>query len=355
MSIGKRIITTLRQKKHMAENWFDYLFRNERLHCDGEHRIFLLLTPNYGNLGDQAIAQATIEFIRNELPHYNLITVSLDDIYKFLPKIEEICTSKDIIFLQGGGNMGSLYPEVEMARQFVISRLKKCPIISFPTSIKYLDDKYSDKLKNKSIKIYSGNKKLILLMRDNNSFSIAKQLYPSTKIYLFPDVVLYLHRIKKDSLYRHNILICLRRDMESALDEKTYIKIIERIFMEYSNAYFVDTQVARNIPDELRKAEITGIINEFLGAKVIITDRLHGMIFAAITSTPCVVLNSMDGKVKATYEWLKELNYICFIDQVTPDSISNGICKVTQIYEKSKLTSVDNYFEQLIKLIENLS
>ena len=122
-------------------------------------------------------------------------------------------------------------------------------------------------------------------------FTVAKRLYPSTKLFLFPDIVLYLHKFVKDAFDRKNILICLRRDMESFLEEKVYIEIVDRIIREYPTAYFVDTQVARNILDELRPAEIIGILNEFSCAKVIITDRLHGMILAAISATPCIVLN----------------------------------------------------------------
>ena len=90
------------------------------------------MTPNYGNLGDQAITQATIEFVKNELPKYKLITVSLNEIYLYLREIQDICTSEDIIFLQGGGNMGSLYhkynpqkfPQIMIMYDYIIQKLK---------------------------------------------------------------------------------------------------------------------------------------------------------------------------------------------------------------------------------------
>ena len=51
---------------------------------------------------------------------------------------------------------------------------------------------------------------------------------------------------------------------------------------------------------------------DFSACRLIITDRLHGMIFAAITGTPCLALDNISGKVKGGYEWIKELKYICF-------------------------------------------
>ena len=51
-------------------------------------------------------------------------------------------------------------------------------------------------------------------------------------------------------------------------------------------------------------------------SSLVITDRLHGMIFSAITSTPCISLNNYNHKVKSTFEYLKPLNYIKCIDDV---------------------------------------
>ncbi|MNE93367.1 putative pyruvyl transferase EpsI [compost metagenome] len=47
-----------------------------------------------------------------------------------------------------------------------------------------------------------------------------------------------------------------------------------------------------------------------------ITDRLHGMIFAAITSTPCIALGNYNYKVVGSYEWIKHLGYIKFTNDI---------------------------------------
>jgi pyruvyl transferase EpsI len=45
--------------------------------------------------------------------------------------------------------------------------------------------------------------------------------------------------------------------------------------------------------------------------EVVVTDRLHGMIFAAITGTPCVVLQNSNHKIESTHQtWLSSLSHI---------------------------------------------
>lgn len=44
---------------------------------------------------------------------------------------------------------------------------------------------------------------------------------------------------------------------------------------------------------------------------VLVTDRLHGMIFAYITGTPCIVMDNKTNKVFGVYEeWLSDVDWI---------------------------------------------
>ena len=51
-------------------------------------------------------------------------------------------------------------------------------------------------------------------------------------------------------------------------------------------------------------------MSEFASCKLVITDRLHGMIFSAITGTKCFALDNLSKKVSGGYEWVKDLGYI---------------------------------------------
>ena len=41
-----------------------------------------------------------------------------------------------------------------------------------------------------------------------------------------------------------------------------------------------------------------------------VTDRLHGMIFALLAKTPCLVLENKSYKIRGVYDWIKDAGHI---------------------------------------------
>ena len=101
----------------------------------------------------------------------------------------------------------------------------------------------------------------------------------------------------------------------------------------------------RAIPISDRYTALERQFDAFRHAELVVTDRLHGMIFCAITGTPCVVLNSKSPKVLGCYAWIKDLPYIRFCDDAG---------KIAQIYQD--MPKRDWYYEpeKLLPYYENL-
>ncbi len=59
-----------------------------------------------------------------------------------------------------------------------------------------------------------------------------------------------------------------------------------------------------------REKEVKRKIDEYAEASLVVTDRLHSMLIAAIAKTPCIAMDNLTGKVSGVYEWIKELPYI---------------------------------------------
>ena len=60
-----------------------------------------------------------------------------------------------------------------------------------------------------------------------------------------------------------------------------------------------------------RKDVVYGKLKEVSQYKLIITDRLHCIIFCALTATPCIALNSNNNKIKNFINtWLPNNKYI---------------------------------------------
>lgn len=162
---------------------------------------------------------------------------------------------------------------------------------------------------------------------------------------LNPDMVLSLYNTFEESSNRYGILVCLRSDRESVLSTKS--ELINDLKAKHDNVCIYDTVVNRKVYLDKREEELFDMFNKFLSSQVVITDRLHGMVFAAITRTPCIVTKSLDHKVSGTYEWIKDLNYIRFIDDMSYEKIECIINELINIKEKNTINSLEKYFSNL--------
>ncbi|HLS30591.1 MAG TPA: polysaccharide pyruvyl transferase family protein, partial [Flavobacteriaceae bacterium] len=84
---------------------------------------------------------------------------------------------------------------------------------------------------------------------------------------------------------------------------KFILKTTEENFDKISHN---DTHINKNnLSLKQRTEELNKIWTAFRSAELVITDRLHGMIFCYITGTPCVVFQNNNHKVRETYDWIK--------------------------------------------------
>ena len=99
-----------------------------------------------------------------------------------------------------------------------------------------------------------------------------------------------------------------------------------------------------------RKKVIYKKLKKFAKSKIVITDRLHGMIFAYLTQTPCIVFSNYNHKVKGVYDWLKS-NTNTIIYETEIENLENGIDKILNIKEEGKTKQSKFDFTSLSKKI----
>ena len=93
-------------------------------------------------------------------------------------------------------------------------------------------------------------------------------------------------------------------------------------------------------------------MQEFADSELVITDRLHGMVFAALTGTPCIVFSNYNHKVKGTYDWISYLPYIKYVESLeeAKKCIPELIAMENTCYDSKPLQS---YYNKLIEVIKN--
>ncbi|GIM33805.1 polysaccharide pyruvyl transferase family protein [Paraclostridium bifermentans] len=319
---------------------------------EGKKKAILTLTPTHGNLGDHAIAEASYRYIKESFKEYELIELDIFEVYKYAKPLRNIITEDDIVFTIGGGNMNNYYKIEEESRRFIIDTFKTAKIVSLPQTISFSNDNNGKIELEKTKKIYNSNKDLRIVARENKSFEIMKKEFTNCKIIKSPDMVLYLENLNSNLNNRKNIMICLRDDLEGFISKNKRTEIINSIEKKYKHIDVCDTVINKNVDKHTRGLELNKIWNKFSNSKVVITDRLHGMIFCVITKTPCIVLRTFDHKLTESYRWFKELNFIKFIEDHSIDNIISIINQLENIENIENTKYREEHFKKFRQLLD---
>lgn len=286
----------------------------------------LIDTPTHGNLGDQAIVLAEQQLLNNlDKKFVELTAEQINNKEKYYA----LLTPKNkIILIPGGGFLGELWVEEEYRCRRITEAFSKHKVVIFPQTITFtFDNPGNQAFFEKSRENYSNHKALTLFVREQKSYDFARKMLPEVKCFMEPDIVLKLKHSIKSTDKRTNILLCVRSDCEKRYGENDikYIRnILKKIYPE-EKVQETDTVINESIKPSNRKIKVEEKLIEFSQAKLVITDRLHGMIFAAITGTPCIAINNQNGKVEQVYKWIEPLEYVCF---------ANGIQEIEDILDK---------------------
>lgn len=288
----------------------------ELMPTKSQKKVILTLVPDHGNVGDLALGYAQLEFFKNYFPEYTTVEVPLKDTYAVMKQLKKNVNNDDIIAITGGGDLGTLYPDVEEQRQFIIKTFPQNSIISFPQSVYFEESAWGDRALKVAKNVYKRHKKLILLAREVKSFERMKEIFPHNHAYLTPDIALYLNEATDTDRNDKLVTLSIRKDKESSMSAMQKEQLIESLKSAGLKIRIQDTHLGSVASDiSQRPARMEKVFNSFRSSGLVITDRLHGMIFCAITRTPCIALNNNNGKVSGVYsKWLKNLNHIVMYD-----------------------------------------
>ncbi|MEC1731972.1 polysaccharide pyruvyl transferase family protein [Bacillus mojavensis] len=287
-------------------------------------KIILTLLPSHDNLGDHAIAYASKSFLEQEYSDFVIVEVDMKDIYKSAKALIRSRHPEDMVFIIGGGNMGDLYRYEEWTRRFIIKTFHDYQIVQLPATVHFSDTKKGRKELKRAQKIYNAHPGLLLMARDETTYQFMKRHFKEKKILKQPDMVLYLDR-SNTSAEREGVYICLREDQESVLQEEQRNRVKTALFDEFGEIKAFTTTVGRRVSRDTRERELEVLWSKLQSAEAVVTDRLHGMIFCALTGTPCVVIRSFDHKVMEGYQWLKEIPMMKLIEQPEPERVTAAV------------------------------
>lgn len=289
----------------------------------GKPKAVVALAGFYQNLGDMALTYAQKRFIESVLPNHEILLFPSLDTYQRMKALKAVCDREDIITTIAGGNMDDVYPSLENARRFIVRSFPDNAVISFPQTFAFSDTPNGYNSLRRSAKTYSRHKNLTLFGREPRSLALMKSAFPSNAVRYCPDIVLSL-RLDNPPSERSGVLVCIRNDSEARLTPSERDAISSAIQAKYSDVVFRDTvDVAlEDCTPQTFEATLERFWDFLRTRSVVVTDRLHCMIFCAITKTPCVVLPNNNHKIEGTYRaWLEDLPYIEYLEHWDADEM----------------------------------
>ncbi len=342
INLPKRLLNCIKRNIAIARN-------NKAKKKRTDPQIFLIGTPEYGNLGDQLIAVAELEWLRTYYPDYELREFTHETLMKdkdckmLLSQIGE----NDIIFLQGGGNLNDLYLNCEGIRRRVISSCPKNKIILFQQSIFYSETEKGESVKAETCSVYNKHENFTVITREDKSFETAKEIFAPLKVLKYPDMATYLLGKLKPArnIETSGIITCLRDDAEKFYpDEK--LEQMKSTLGKDSMLSRADTNIKKHVSPENRIREIQRLVDRISTHEVMITDRFHGVVFSILAGTPCIVLRSLDHKIVEGVKWFRDVEGVFYAENIKD---------VPMLVEKAKAVGriappdFTHYFDELYK------
>ncbi|MFM0061762.1 polysaccharide pyruvyl transferase family protein [Paraburkholderia aspalathi] len=283
-----------------------------------EPSIAYLDYPVHLNTGDLLIMKGTEAFFSHHMLHpvvrRSVVAQSRTD-----GTVKGIIEGKTTIVLQGGGNLGDLYPLHENLRELLIARYPQNKIVILPQTLCFSSRENLDR----AAKRYRSHPDLHICCRDEVSLELARK-YLSPNVYLLPDMAHFLWPIIGDNQVerRDERLFLIRTDTEAAAIPEDYRDCIDE-FQDWDDLrrgtdVFVEFICKKmGALDRIRQTEffpvttvwykfVDGFIARnaaaFQGRSEVITSRLHGHIFATLLGIDNTLIDNSYGKNSSYYK-----------------------------------------------------
>lgn len=277
-------------------------------------RVVLASTAAYRNIGDHAITLGELQFLHNYFPSYQIAEFTS-------PKwremggldIPEAFGAVTPVFLQGGGHMGTLWGggEEDNAMDVIAHCAASNPCVFFPQTAYYEDSEHGRERFEQRRRFYGAHENVAACLRDKVSFDLmgGPMGLGDDRVCYTPDIALFLKDPTHESR-RHGVTLCFRHDEEKVANDGTLAGIEGMLASAGYGIRKTDMVPAEAYSVSAREERVNAKLQEFRDSELVITDRLHAMIFCAITHTPCIAFNNVNGKVGGVYEWIRPLSFI---------------------------------------------
>ena len=307
-------------------------------------RVALVDFPDYTNVGDSLIwlgSLKALELLGVEAPVY----VASQRNYRRDEMARAV--GDGVICIQGGGNLGDLWPAHQEFREQVIRDFPANRIIQLPQSVEFSSPQALDRAR----RVFGAHRDLTILVRTERSFARAEVFGVPTQ--LCPDLGLAMGVLDRPLAPTHDAVLLARTDHESqGLPLDILPAWVKRVDWVGEPGGLALTLMARLYQRPKLWRAVTGSSRHLLmrsaarrrlqygvdllaSGRVVITDRLHGHVLAMLLGIPHCVMDSQFGKVRALWDtWTHEVP-----DATWCDTLSEAIERASEKVGRLELSA----------------
>ena len=298
--------------------------------------VIYLDYPVHNNVGDLLIHQGADAFLDDH--GYEVVgRFSMHDFSRrgredeaavmLKPSIRDldrlVARTRPVLALHGGGNFGDIWPQFQMFRELIIQRYPGTPIVILPQSIHF----GSAESRKRAARILGAHKQLFIFVRDQESLGFVRddagadgEIVPDMAHQLWGQPEL---AAKDDGA---GTLVLRRRDREShsnavgADDHFDWGELnsgVSRFMLRALRKWqTIDNPLRHAVPNYnlwrvYRDRLIQDAVDRFWPYACVDTDRLHGVILAALMSKQVRYGEGSYGKLhRYARRWLSDSNLI---------------------------------------------
>ncbi len=280
--------------------------------------VALLDYPRQDNAGDSLIWQGEVAYLRD----LGLPIAHVTDIGRFDAAALERRLPEGALLLQGGGNLGDLWPHYQDFREHVLARYPDRRVVVLSQSVMFRSAERAERAR----RAFGEHPDLVVLVREQASLRRARELFPETDVRYCPDMALGVGPRERPVPAEVDVVALVRADGEStgSLQEMArgraqvvtdwHLRGADRLRWAAASA---PGALYRRVPDPLRRTLQPALDRSFpvmarlnveaaaaalARGRVVVTDRLHAHVLCALMGIPHVVLDNSYGKVSAVVE-----------------------------------------------------
>lgn len=274
--------------------------------------VALLDVPRHRNLGDTLIWQGTLTYLTKL--GYKLVYQS--DHSQYSQDIVDKLPTNTVILLQGGGNLGDLYPMHNNFRHNVVAANHSRKIVLLPQSIFFSNDEELRKTAN----VFASHPNMVLLAREVPSLTTMKSRFIGNKVSFCHDMAFGLE-VTRSANRSREVIYVVRDDKESIRGESDpsgpdwsnggLLNNTMWHAARYASGFFlrvcgkssnVSQFIFRSTNDVIRGLNMRAATRSFEKADVVVTDRLHAHVLASLYDTQNFFSDNSYGKIRAVYD-----------------------------------------------------